>query len=229
MRKIVIVHGNSSQALLLQDFLNLIPGVLVAGMFLSLTDAEPFLSEDNCDILFGSLPVVISCMNKGGHLPILVCMEDDEKMLPSPVSRNIFAWLHVPFTFERIVSLVQNIDFHMFHNATATAEKKDFVFIKSDYKLVKVNLSDILYLSGLRDYTQVYLKGKTSPLTTLQNLKEFEGKLPETDFIRIHRSYIISLGQVDAISRNEVIIGQHIIPIGNAYRPLLDRFIKKNS
>ncbi|HVZ26005.1 MAG TPA: LytTR family DNA-binding domain-containing protein, partial [Sediminibacterium sp.] len=69
-----------------------------------------------------------------------------------------------------------------------------------------------------------------SPVTTLQNLKDFERKLPSDSFIRVHRSYIISLGQVDAISRNEVYIsGNHTIPIGNAYRRMLDDLITKNS
>ncbi|MFX8723718.1 LytTR family DNA-binding domain-containing protein, partial [Acinetobacter baumannii] len=69
--------------------------------------------------------------------------------------------------------------------------KKAFLFVKSDYKLIKINLSDVLYMAGLRDYTRIFLKGRPSPLTTLQNLKEFETKLPDDDFIRIHRSYII--------------------------------------
>ncbi len=114
-------------------------------------------------------------------------------------------------------------------NSKTENSKRVFLFIKSEYKLIKINLHDVLFLSGLRDYTQIYLKGKTSPLTTLQNLKEFETKLPEDDFVRVHRSYIISLGQVDYISRNEISIGQYTIPIGNAYKQALDLMIEKNS
>lgn len=107
--------------------------------------------------------------------------------------------------------------------------KRVFLFIKSEYKLIKINLADILFLSGLRDYTQIYLKGKPSPITTLQNLKDFESKLPEDQFIRVHRSYIISIDQVDTISRNEICIGHNTIPIGNAYKPGFDEMIEKNS
>lgn len=111
----------------------------------------------------------------------------------------------------------------------AENNKRTFLFIKSEYKLIKISLVDILFLSGLRDYTQIYLKGKSSPLTTLQNLKEFESKLPDEDFIRVHRSYIISIAQVDSISRNEISIGHHTIPIGNAYKHGFDEMIEKNS
>ena len=111
----------------------------------------------------------------------------------------------------------------------AENNKRLFLFIKSEYKLIKINLADILFLSGLRDYTQIYLKGKTSPITTLQNLKEFESKLPEDGFIRVHRSYIIAIGQIDTISRNEICIGHNTIPIGNAYKQGFDEMIEKNS
>ena len=108
-------------------------------------------------------------------------------------------------------------------------EKITYLFIKSDYKLIKINLNDVLYLSGLKDYTQIYLRGKASPLTTLQNLKEFESKLPQNDFVRVHRSYIVAMVQIDYISRNEIIIGTTHIPIGNSFRPALDEVIEKHS
>ena len=110
-----------------------------------------------------------------------------------------------------------------------SVEKITYLFIKSDYKLIKINLNDVLYLSGLKDYTQIYLRGKASPLTTLQNLKEFESKLPQNDFVRVHRSYIVAMIQIDYISRNEIIIGTTHIPIGNSFRPALDEVIEKHS
>ncbi|MFL9482155.1 LytR/AlgR family response regulator transcription factor [Chitinophagaceae bacterium LWZ2-11] len=111
----------------------------------------------------------------------------------------------------------------------AEVKRRDFLFVKSEYKLIKINLHDVLYLSGLRDYTQIYFKGKASPLTTLQNLKEFESKLSIDQFLRVHRSYIIAISQIDSISRNEINIGTHNIPIGSAYRQALHEMVEKNS
>ena len=229
MRTIIIINDNSNDILLLQDYLQATPGVLIAGVFSSLADAAPVLEELSCDIIFATLPVLSQLITDKKELPILVCMGTEEAMLPSVISRNIFAWLHSAFSYERVFSLIQNIELYMLQLSNRTTEKRDYVFIKSEYKLIKINLSDILYLSGLRDYTQVFIKGKVSPLTTLQNLKDFESKLPENSFIRVHRSYIVSLSQVDSISRNEISIGTHNIPIGNAYRQLLDDMIAKNS
>lgn len=105
----------------------------------------------------------------------------------------------------------------------------NFIFVKSDYKLIKINISEILFLSGMRDYTQIYLKNKQNPVVTLINLKEFEKKFEDQNFVRVHRSYIISLGQVDSISKNEICIGTHNIPIGNSFRDKLHHAIEKSS
>jgi DNA-binding LytR/AlgR family response regulator len=229
MRRIVIINDNSKDVLLLQDYLKTSPDVLITGIFPSLLKAQPILEELKCDILFSTLPVLAILATEKKELPVLVCMGNENEAYSLLTSRNIFAFLHTPFSYERVLSLIQNIELYMLQLSNRSAEKRDYVFIKSEYKLIKINLSDILYLSGLRDYTQVFLKGKLSPLTTLQNLKDFEARLPENSFIRVHRSYIVSLNQVDSISRNEISIGTHTIPIGNAYRQLLDEMITKNS
>ncbi len=229
MRKVIIVNDDRETSSSLEAFLKTLSGVIITGIYLSLTDAEPFLDSSACDILFAPVSAAMMLIASGKRLPLLVCTSEEKQHLPEKANKNIFAWLQAPFTKERVSSLIQNSEYYMQHQANSANEKKGYVFIKSDYKLIKVNLADILYLSGLRDYTQVFLRGKNSPLTTLQNLKDFEEKLPSDEFIRVHRSYIVSVSQIDSISRNEISIGAHIIPIGNAYRPVLDAFIEKNS
>jgi DNA-binding LytR/AlgR family response regulator len=229
MRKIIIINDNSKDVTLLQDYLKNMPGILIAGIFSSLAEAVPMLEEISCDIVFSTTDVLSTLIAGNRELPVLVCMGTQPEQGSAAAGRNIFAWLQTPFSHERLLSLIQNIELYMLQLSNRTTEKREYVFIKSEYKLIKINLADILFLSGLRDYTQVFLKGKVSPLTTLQNLKDFENKLPENSFIRVHRSYIVSLAQVDSISRNEISIGTYTIPIGNAYRQLLDDMISKNS
>ncbi|WP_153800992.1 LytR/AlgR family response regulator transcription factor [Foetidibacter luteolus] len=107
----------------------------------------------------------------------------------------------------------------------AMDSRKNFILIKSEYKLVKAWLDDIIFISAMKDYTQVYINGRNAPITTLQNLKDFEVKLPQHEFIRVHRSFMISLQHIDCIARNEVLIGKHNIPIGDAYREELKKKI----
>lgn len=107
--------------------------------------------------------------------------------------------------------------------------KKSFVLIKSEYRLIKINLSSILYIEGMKDYIKIWIKEKPAPITTLQNLKEFESKLSQQDFIRVHKSYIVALAHIDYIARNEIMIGTYSIPVGDAFRSGLNGFIEAHS
>ncbi|HEY4875455.1 MAG TPA: LytTR family DNA-binding domain-containing protein [Puia sp.] len=114
-------------------------------------------------------------------------------------------------------------------NLRKSAKSKQFVFIKSEYKIIKVRYEDIVFCEGMKDYTQVHIKGKANPLLTLHNLKSFLSKLPDEEFIRVHRSYIISLSHIDSIARNEIYIGRKIIPIGHSYKNEFYKIIEHNS
>lgn len=103
-------------------------------------------------------------------------------------------------------------------HSTASSIKHDFVFVKSEYKIIKIKLDDIIFCEGMKDYTQIYVNGRMQPVLTLQNLKNFSSRLPESQFVRVHRSFVISLQHVETISRNEISIGKKTVPIGNSYR-----------
>lgn len=103
-------------------------------------------------------------------------------------------------------------------NQAPLKSKLDFVFVKSEYKIIKIKLDDIMFCEGMKDYTQIYVNGRIQPVLTLQNLKNFSSRLPESKFVRVHRSFVISLQHVETISRNEISIGKKMVPIGNSYR-----------
>ena len=112
---------------------------------------------------------------------------------------------------------------------TRHAKSKKFVFIKSEYKIFKVKFEDILFCEGMKDYTQVYIKGKSDPLLTLNNLKSFSAKLPADEFMRVHRSYIVSITHIDSIVRNEIYVGKKIIPIGDSFKADFYEMVESNS
>ena len=114
-------------------------------------------------------------------------------------------------------------------NLAKHAKHRKFIFIKSEYKIIKVRFDDILFCEGMKDYTQVYIKGKSEPLLTLNNLKSFASKLPIEEFIRVHRSYIVSIGHIDSIIRNEIYVGKKIIPIGDSFKNEFYEMVESNS
>jgi len=118
---------------------------------------------------------------------------------------------------------------NILRSAAKHVKSKKFVFVKSEYKIIKVRFDDILFCEGMKDYTQVYIKGKSDPLLTLNNLKSFSAKLPADEFMRVHRSYIVSISHIDSIIRNEIYIGKKIIPIGDSFKGDFYEMVETNS
>lgn len=107
--------------------------------------------------------------------------------------------------------------------AKISTGEPDFIFVKTEYRLQRIDLSEILYAEGLKDYVSLYTPpapGKTdlTRLLTLQTLKSLDDKLPDNRFIRVHKSYIVALNRIESIERNRIYIGKAIIPIGDTYR-----------
>ncbi len=104
-------------------------------------------------------------------------------------------------------------------------KKQEFFFVKSEYKQIKINFSEILYIEGLKDYVKIYLKDNPKPILTLMSLKKLEEELPSAQFMRIHRSYIIALDKIEAIERNHIVIGKEQIAIAPNYKDSLMEYI----
>nr|WP_294793592.1 LytTR family DNA-binding domain-containing protein [uncultured Mucilaginibacter sp.] len=97
----------------------------------------------------------------------------------------------------------------------------DFIFVKSEHKIQKVYLHQILFIEGLKDYISIFTTNER--IITLQNMKKMEDTLPEKHFVRVHKSYIVALNKIDSIERSRIRIGDKIIPVGDTYR---DDFFK---
>lgn len=99
---------------------------------------------------------------------------------------------------------------------TTQQQQLDFIFVKTEYKIQKINLSDILYLEGLKDYVSIYTT--TERILTLQTMKKMEEMLPSNRFVRVHKSYIVSLEKIETIERQRIFIGKNIIPVGDSFQ-----------
>jgi len=101
------------------------------------------------------------------------------------------------------------------------------IFVKSEYKLLKVELCNILYIEGLKDYVKIYLKDQNKPILSLMSLKILEEKLPSEQFMRVHRSFIVNLEQIVKIERNRIVFGSVYIPIADSYKDQFQEFLDK--
>ena len=147
---------------------------------------------------------------------------------------DVVDYLLKPFSFERFERSIQKVRLlpGMASDDGYRDQKKikpsgdDFIFVRTDYKTIKVRISDINYIEGSGNYVTLHtVKGK---IMVLQNLKKFEEQLIPYQFIRVHKSYIVSLIHIDSIEKNWIMVDKEEIPIGESYREPFQKFLNAN-
>lgn len=108
-------------------------------------------------------------------------------------------------------------------------EEIQSIFVKSDYKLVQIELKNLLYVEGLKDYIKIYEEDKQRPVLTLMSMKAMEELLPASRFLRVHRSYIVNKEKIRIVDRGRIVFGKTFIPISDSYKPAFQEFLEKRS
>lgn len=224
--------------------LNLVEVYVIKTPFLELKnkcsnaiEAMEFLKKNPVDLLFLDI-----------QMPDLTGIEFS-KMLPKE-TRVIFTtafdqYALEGFKVEAIDYLLKPFDYAEFLSAankasnwfslvkgnqqTILSNEKEFLFVKSEYKQLRIKLSDVLYFEGLKDYIKIWLKDNHKPILTLMSLKSLEAELPTTQFMRVHRSFIVSLNNINIIERSQILINKQRITVSEQYKSKFLEYINKNS
>jgi len=101
-----------------------------------------------------------------------------------------------------------------------------YLYVYSNYQLIRIDMAQILYLESMSDYIKIYLEDQPKPMLTLMTLKVAEQKLPASHFVRVHRSFIVSKNKVTAVTKTSAHIGQAVIPVSEPYREAFSNFMK---
>lgn len=138
---------------------------------------------------------------------------------------NVVDYLLKPISFERFLIAVEKVRQRIgfVQPAPSVAAPVDYFFVKSEYKIIKLNFSEVFYLEGLRDYVAIHTTDKK--ILTLQSLGAFQESLPANRFVRVHKSYIINLDKLNVIEQRTVKINNVTIPIGSAYEQAFRKLI----
>ena len=139
---------------------------------------------------------------------------------------NAIDYLLKPFTYERFLQAVAKAnDYYNFTNKQ-TGQKEQYLFIRADYSLVKINMADILFIEGLDDYLKIHIQNQ-KPVIARMTMKAMTEKLPADNFIRVHRSYIVSFRHIENVRNKFITIAGEEIPIGNSYEEQFQRSFNK--
>jgi len=130
---------------------------------------------------------------------------------------DIIDYLLKPITFERFLTAVSKAKARLqTAPSNPSVNAHDFIFVKTEYRLQKVALADILYLEGLRDYIAFHTT--TGKILSLERMKNMDELLPQSSFLRIHKSYLINIKNIDYIERGRIVINKEHLPIGETYK-----------
>ena len=138
-------------------------------------------------------------------------------------------YLMKPISYDDFLKAANKaLDWFVVAQRQEAANRDRFMFVKSDYKLVRVALDDILYIEGLKDYVRIFLQDGTR-IMSLMNMKKLEDYLPRPEFLRTHRSYIVHMSRVQQIDRFRIVFGSEYIPISDSYKDDVQQYFEQHT
>jgi two-component system response regulator LytT len=221
---------------LVAGYIEKTPGLNLLGKFDNPLDAMDFMTHEQVDLVFVDIQMpdltgieFTRIISKG---PKVIFTTAYEKYAIEGFKLDVVDYLLKPFSYEEFFKAVQKtlrlIKLEQKGDITRIEANHEFLFLKSEYKIKRINFNDILYIEGLKDYVKVYTKNDPKPVLSLTSLKLLESKLPETSFMRVHRSFIVNLEKIDTIERSRIIFGKAYIPVSDQYKDKFQGFLNKN-
>ena len=160
--------------------------------------------------------------------PMVIFITAYEQYALEGFELNIIDYLLKPVSFERFLKATNKAN-ELYQLKTSTIPAKinveEHFFVNAEYSLVKIRYADILYIEGLKDYIKIYLSTQSRPVITRMTMKSIEEKFATMPFMRIHKSYIVSLNKIESIRNLKITIGTHLIPVSEQFSEELIRRI----
>lgn len=195
-----------------------LPFLNLLGTFDNGIDALVFLRTNQVDLLFldiniGELSGIQLLESSDVKREVIITTAYNEYALKG-YELSVTDYLLKPFTFDRFLQAVNKVQNNL--SKREVLPDKKFIFVKTEYRLEKLLLSDLLYIEGMRDYRKIHTTAKK--IMTLQPFTDFEREVPPSILCRVHKSFMVSLARIDSIERDRIKIQDTLIPISDTYR-----------
>lgn len=197
----------------------------------SALEARQFLEQETVDAIFCDINMPdLNGMDFVKSLtapPLVVFTTAYSEYAIEGFKVNAVDYLLKPFGMQEFMRAANRLQERLSVPASAPAETDDTLFLKTDYRIVKVNIPDIRYVEAMSEYLKVWIEGEAKPIITLLSMKKMEERLPD-NFMRIHRSYIINLDKIQEVNKNRVIMdADTYLPIGDLYKEAFQAYLDK--
>lgn len=219
---------------LLEDNISQVPYLQLVGKCRNALEALKFLQQETVDLIFLDIQMPgltgLQFIQSLTQKPMIILITAYEKFALEGFNLDVIDYLVKPVAFDRFLKAC-NKAFELHNLKTKRPESAeivpDYFFVNVEYSLVKVEFADIRWIEGLKDYIKIFLKSSSKPVVTRMSMKSLEEQLPSSKFIRVHKSYIVSIAAITSVRKNSVFIDAEEIPIGENYKDALNLVINK--
>jgi DNA-binding LytR/AlgR family response regulator len=140
---------------------------------------------------------------------------------------NAIGYLLKPFNFEEFYDAAAKAQNVFEKRSLPQSNTSDpFIFVKTEYRIQRIEFCNILYIEGLKDYVKIYLQNQLKPVVSLMSMKSINEHLPQSQFMRVHRSFIVNLSKIQTIERSRILFGEVYVPVSDNYKEQFWEFVK---
>ncbi|MDJ1479745.1 LytTR family DNA-binding domain-containing protein [Cytophagaceae bacterium YF14B1] len=219
----IAVDDESLALDLLVDNIQQIPYLKLVKRCKNAFEAMDALRNEQVDLMFLDIQMPgitgVQLLQGLSYSPMVIFITAYDQYALEGFNLDVVDYLLKPVAFERFLKATNKAYelFSLRKQEVKPAVENDYFFVHADYSLVKIKMSEIMYVEGLKDYLKIYLAGQSRPVVTRMTMKSLEENLPVSQFVRVHRSYIVALDKIDCIRNQKIKIGEVFIPISEHY------------
>ncbi len=210
----------------LEGFISKVPELILVRKFDDPIEAIGWLKENSTDLIFLDIQMEqltgIQFLEAIGPSSKVILTTAFDQYALKGFELNVTDYLLKPFSFQRFLQAVNKAMEHFSNRKNPGNDS--FIFVKTEYRLERIDIDDILYIEGMKDYLRIICTGKK--IMTLQSFAKIEESLPDKKFCRVHKSYIVAIDKIKSVERGVIIIADQRIPVSNTYKDIFYSKIK---
>ncbi|MEE1298382.1 MAG: LytTR family DNA-binding domain-containing protein [Muribaculaceae bacterium] len=220
---------------LIKSYVAQTPFLELVDTFSSASMAVKTIIEDKIDLVF--LDIQMSELNGIEFAKVIpsdckiVFITAFEQYALDGFKANALDYLLKPVNYSEFIGAAKKALnwFEMVESSKQHKDSEEYIIVKSEYKLIQIAVSNILYIEGLKDYVKIYLEDSNSSIMSLMSLKTLEASLPQDRFMRVHRSFIVQTSKIKVIERNRIVFGKQYIPISDTYKDAFNEYVSNRT
>lgn len=218
----------------LAEYIEAVPYLSLEGSFESAFDACNFLHDNTIDLIFVDINMpdingidFVKSLSKNVKIVFITAHSE---FAYEGFQLDAADYLLKPISFTDFLKSANKVNERYFQQNSSLPEihqNRDYLFIKSEYRVIRINLKDIKYIESKREYVKIFLEG-SEPITTLMSIKKLEETLSGNMFMRVHRSFIVNLDKITVVERNRIVFDNKVyIPISENYGEKFQEYMEK--